>query len=270
MSDKLRNYSDIYFSCYIEETKSFDAVVTAHSLLYIASGELQIFLDGKKTTYKKGDTIFIRRNHNIKMIKKPASNGEPFKSTFFMLHKEFLKEHLKLVSIHKIENTLKLKDITKVTDSPLLTGLFSSLHIYFDSDTVPSDNLIRLKKEEALNALLQTDDIFYVHLFDFSDPWKPDIEEFVNKNFRDNLSIEEMAGLTARSIATFKRDFQKIFDTTPQRWIIKKRLDEAHRLIVQENLRSSDIYLDLGFKNLAHFSTAFKKKFGATPNLINK
>jgi AraC-like DNA-binding protein len=47
--------------------------------------------------------------------------------------------------------------------------------------------------------------------------------------------------------------------------LVKKRLQEAHFLIEKKNKRPSEIYLDLGFETLSHFSFAFKKQFGLTP-----
>lgn len=270
MDDIFKNYSDVYFCCYVEEMKSFNAVVTEHSLLYVASGELLITLNGSTTTYSKGEAVFIKRNHDIRMVKRPDKKGVPFKSSFFMLQRGFLKAQHKLIKKPHIKDVEKLPDVVRVTNSPMIKGLFLSLLTYFDSASEPSEKLMQLKKEEALNSLLETDESFYACLFDFSDPWKIDLEEFMNKNFKVNLSIAQLAGLTARSVASFKRDFTKVFDSTPQRWIMHLRLQEAHRLVTEEKLRPTDIYQDLGFKNLAHFSSAFKKEFGATPNNISK
>jgi AraC-like DNA-binding protein len=38
-------------------------------------------------------------------------------------------------------------------------------------------------------------------------------------------------------------------------------------LIKEKGRRASDIYLDLGFEDLSHFSFAFKKQFGVPPSL---
>lgn len=43
-----------------------------------------------------------------------------------------------------------------------------------------------------------------------------------------------------------------------------KRLKEAYYLIKNRDKKPSDIYLDLGFENLSHFYSSFKKKFGMT------
>jgi len=50
--------------------------------------------------------------------------------------------------------------------------------------------------------------------------------------------------------------------------LTKKRLEEAFFLIKQQNQRPADIYLELGFEDLSHFSFAFKKQVGVTPTSI--
>ncbi|GGC41989.1 hypothetical protein GCM10011386_37660 [Parapedobacter defluvii] len=47
--------------------------------------------------------------------------------------------------------------------------------------------------------------------------------------------------------------------------LIQKRLQEAYFLIEKKNKKPADIYLELRFETLSHFSYAFKKKFGQTP-----
>ena len=81
-----------------------------------------------------------------------------------------------------------------------------------------------------------------------------------------DLSVEQIAGFTGRSLAAFKRDFKKISEVPPQKWLIEKRLKVAHEKIRNENCKVSDVYLEVGFKNLSHFSSAYKKQFGMAPS----
>ncbi|WP_317194019.1 helix-turn-helix transcriptional regulator [Chryseobacterium sp. KMC2] len=64
-------------------------------------------------------------------------------------------------------------------------------------------------------------------LFDFGTPGRLDLEEFMQKNDKFNVNLERFAFLTGRSLSAFKRDFKKIFNETPNRWLIKRRLQEA-------------------------------------------
>lgn len=88
-------------------------------------------------------------------------------------------------------------------------------------------------------------------------------------HFHYNLPVEKFAGLTGRSLAGFKRDFQKIFGMAPRHWLLEKRLKEARSLIESKNKKPSAIYLDLGFESLSHFSYSFKKKYGKAPTALN-
>jgi AraC-like DNA-binding protein len=76
--------------------------------------------------------------------------------------------------------------------------------------------------------------------------------------------------MTGRSLSTFKREFKAIFNTSPGKWIMKKRLDEAYFLLDKEHKKSTDIYIDLGFEDLSHFSFVFKKEFGVSPSEVSR
>jgi len=77
--------------------------------------------------------------------------------------------------------------------------------------------------------------------------------------------MEEIASFTGRSLSTFKRDFKKISDLPPQKWLIQRRLRAAYEKIKEDGKRVSDVYMEVGFKNLSHFSVAFKKQYGFSP-----
>ena len=80
----------------------------------------------------------------------------------------------------------------------------------------------------------------------------------MNENYMYELTMEEMAHYTGRSLATFKRDFKKISDLTPEKWLIRKRLEVAYALMKEGGKKVVDVYAEVGFKNPSHFSTAFK------------
>ena len=83
-----------------------------------------------------------------------------------------------------------------------------------------------------------------------------------------DLSMEEIASYTGRSLATFKRDFAKVSDLTPQKWLIKRRLEAAHELIKSGKKKVTEACFDVGFKNLSHFSKVYKETYGYAPSMI--
>ena len=125
-----------------------------------------------------------------------------------------------------------------------------------------------LKTREAVELLLRLEPDFYEFLFDFSEPYKIDLENYMNAHYMFNIPMNQFARLTGRSLASFKRDFERVFGTSPGQWLQQKRLEEARYLIKEKGRKPSDVYLDVGFENLSHFSYSFKKAFGVAPSMV--
>lgn len=157
------------------------------------------------------------------------------------------------------------KKVFKLNPSPTIESLFQSLTPYFDSNIKPTEGVTHLKLLEGIYALLNSSEQF---LFDFADPWKIDLLEFLNENYMQEFSMEQIAAFTGRSLATFKRDFKKISSLTPQKWLINKRLEMAYIKLKEEKKKVQEVYSEVGFKNLSHFSTAFKKQYGIPPTEV--
>ena len=85
-----------------------------------------------------------------------------------------------------------------------------------------------------------------------------------------NSTLAEYAKLTCKSIPTFKRDFKKIFNDTPAKWVMKKRLNLATDLLENTPLSIGEITFECGFENQTHFSRVFKEKMGVSPSQFRK
>jgi len=101
-------------------------------------------------------------------------------------------------------------------------------------------------------------------------PVKADLKAFMPYHYKKGYSIQELAKITGRSQATFYRDFHKAFSMPPHKWITQQRLSEAKELLEKGEKSISQIYLELGYKDLSHFSKVFKKAFGVPPSKYPK
>jgi len=99
-------------------------------------------------------------------------------------------------------------------------------------------------------------------------PVRTDLTEIMETHFASPISIPELAYLSGRSLASFKRDFQAIYNMAPSNWIRNKRLNKAHEAIQSTRLPIADICYTLGFENTSHFSRLFKSHFGYPPSSI--
>jgi AraC-like DNA-binding protein len=96
-----------------------------------------------------------------------------------------------------------------------------------------------------------------------------DLADFIEQDYMFNMPLNKFSYLTGRSLTTFKRDFDKIYGVTPQRWLTKRRLKLAHYLLSESKQKPVDVYREVGFENLSHFSYAFRKQFGYAPKEIS-
>ena len=235
--------------------------IAEHTFAYIIKGVMHIYDGSKNYMLKSGECGIARKNHFAR-YKKEKENGDLEKVFVF-----FDEKFLRMFQVKHKKTALKFKSnetILRISKNNLMLNFIQSLLPYYDHGKI-NETFADLKREELLIILLQTQPGLAGLFFDYGIPEKINIEEFMNRNFKFNVSIERYAFMTGRSLSAFKRDFKTTFKDTPNRWLVKKRLQEAHFLIENKGKRPSEIYLELGFETLPHFSFAFKKQFGLTP-----
>ncbi|QIP13044.1 helix-turn-helix transcriptional regulator [Spirosoma aureum] len=256
----------ILYSCYHTRSREGEQFIPEHIFSYQIAGTLTMNDGNKEYIFNEGDFRFCKRNHLVKFNKQPPESGD-FKSISVYLDQETLR-NVSLEYGYKAEKHQEGDTILPLKPAPLYESYMNSLMPYDQLRQPANENLQSLKLREAILILLQTNPELKTVLFDFSEPGKIDLEGFMNKNFHFNVELKRFAYLTGRSLATFKRDFEKIFHSSPSRWLLQKRLQEAHYLIKEKGKAPSDVYLDLGFEDLSHFSFAFKKMYGSSPSRV--
>ncbi|PYF77024.1 helix-turn-helix domain-containing protein [Pedobacter nutrimenti] len=262
------NIQYINYSCYFNVFREGEQFVSHHSLSMIISGEMELN-DGKtRRIFRKGDVYFALKNHLLKFTKKPGGD-EQFKSLSIRFNDDMLRE-LSAAENYYPKERPKSAAFIDLSTSKYLLYFMQSLLQYQDLLENRAPELLSLKQKEALLLLFAHDINLKDLLFDLSDPHKINLQAFMEKNFHFNVNLDRFAYLTGRSLATFKRDFEKIFQTSPRNWLQQKRLKEAYYLIKEKQQRPGAVYLELGFEDFSHFSFAFKKEFGLAPSeLIN-
>lgn len=270
-ADKLRtiSYSGIFLSCFSDFSEKCIHATPEHVLLYLYSGEQVIEDRNNRITIQAGECAFIRRNHRLAMYKN-SKGDELYKGISLTFNRNLLREFYSRLKKSDLPKKVKISEenVFKIEQRADITSLFQSLAPYFDEHVKPTEGVTHLKLQEGIYTLLNNSDIFFPILFDFTEPWKVDIFEFLNDNYTDDLTMEQIASYTGRSLATFKRDFKKISNLTPQKWLIKKRLEAAYIKLKEEGKKVQEVYVEVGFKNPSHFSTAFKRQYGIPPNEV--
>jgi AraC-like DNA-binding protein len=253
---------DIKLSCYEDRFFTSDILFDQHMLVWFLSGETKIVQTDATYFFKKGDIFLIPRNQLATIINYPK-DGQPHKTVVMHLTTERLRAFYTGLDI-KIRTKAAPK-ILHFNDHPLLESCLASLIPYFDMQELPG-NIADLKISEAISILRTINKDIDAVLANFDEPGKIDLQDYMEKNFMFNLPLEKFGYLTGRSLTTFKRDFNKAFNSTPQRWLTQKRLELAHYQFTEKKKKPIDVCYEVGFENLSHFSFAFKKKYGYSPS----
>ena len=93
------------------------------------------------------------------------------------------------------------------------------------------------------------------------------VQEFINENLEEDLSLAELAEVADLSQFHFARAFRKSTGQTPQQYLMQQRIERAKQLLSKNDLPIVEISLRTGFKNQSHFTTLFRKFTKITPKL---
>ena len=240
-------------------------------IIYILSGEKTWSSNTRQWCVKKGEAIYVKKGASI--IK------QNFKEDFCMLGvffsddviKSSLKDEIKNIPIKNVIGADSFI-IDRINITIEFKSFFQSLLGYFYDTNKPLNSLLQLKAKELLLSLANSKDNLKIasYLKNTTLNDLPSLPNIMEANFHYNLSLEQFAKLCHRSKSSFKRDFKNHYNSSPGKWIIERRLKKAAELIKYNSDTISQIAYDCGFESGAHFSRAFKSKYGKTPSSYRK
>ena len=185
-------------------------------------------------------------------------------------HPEVLKE------VYKGSKPQQWKEIetpvTRVVVEMAATNLIKlyveGLKGLFENTEAATDDILILKLKEIILLLMRTDSypqISHMMRSMFSErtfSFKETIEAYLYTP----ATVENLATLTNTSVSTFKREFAKIYNAPPGRYIINRRVEKVAELLRVSDDPISSIGYDCGFSTPAHLTRVFKTKYNKTPS----
>ena len=91
---------------------------------------------------------------------------------------------------------------------------------------------------------------------------------FIESNLYQDFSSAELAAGVGMSLSTIQRMFQKELDTTPMKYVWRRRLEDSYLLLQTGRFSVSEVAYHIGFKDASAFTKAFVKKFSFPPSKI--
>jgi AraC-like DNA-binding protein len=234
-------------------------------------------IDGRKMWHtahgsydlKKGSCVFVQKGASI--IEQFFDIG--FCLVLFFIPDEFICETLKSRSEPIRKAIQDYGTLIHLDTTETLETFFLSMSAYFASTKEPDKGLLELKFRELILTL--ADNPHNAELLSYfcsllHEPSSVALQRVMESNYCFNLSLEQYAELSNRSLSAFKRDFQKAMHTTPGKWLLEKRLNHALQLLNNKDKSVSEVAFESGFESASHFTRAFKERYQATPTAIRK
>ena len=88
---------------------------------------------------------------------------------------------------------------------------------------------------------------------------------YIHENQAEELSLNRVAGVVNTSSFYFCKLFKRCTGMTFTNYVSRIRIEKAKNLLLNPNLRISEIGYEVGFQSLTHFNRVFKKIIGQSP-----
>ncbi|MCX2585648.1 AraC family transcriptional regulator [Pedobacter sp. MR22-3] len=236
-----------------------------HLLLFVLAGTNKLSY-GNQLLYVNQHEMILLKKSTVVHYQKIADSNNVFDCMMFSIPDGLLKSFLStsdLMMPSKTETTTVDEDSHPMNDR--LLSFAESLKPYFYDGEIVLPGQIRLKFMEMLYDVATCNTHLFQQILQLNKPMVAAIHDVMERHYMSSLTIKDFAYLSGRSLSSFKRDFQQIYNTSPEVWIRNKRLERAKTLLESTALNVSEIGNTLGFENISHFSKVFREKYSCSP-----
>lgn len=122
---------------------------------------------------------------------------------------------------------------------------------------------------EILHQLAKTDDYSLLNVDGYAFETEPQdsskidsIYKHINDNFKNHISLDEIADVASMTVPAFCRYFKKVTGKTFTKLVNEYRVVHATKLLYESQMSITDIAYECGFNNFSHFNKLFKENTG--------
>jgi len=214
------------------------------------------------------DTIFISDKSNYKMYIAPRIKRHCLSITFSKkwLSNNILEDNDSFSNLKEkicITESISMLDSMDASEKKIVQELLDlswkkSLGSFYIKSCVlkiVSDFFYKIKERET----------FSINNF-VLDTLITKVEKYLTNDFTGTLpNLKDLADKFSLSESTLKRHFKKTYGVNMSSYFISKKMEYARDLILQSNTNIAEAASLLGYRNINHFITIFKKHYGSFP-----
>jgi len=90
-------------------------------------------------------------------------------------------------------------------------------------------------------------------------------QDFIEENFQDKISVDQLADQFAIGRRSFERRFKKATNNTVMEYVQRVKIEAAKRSFESSRKNINEVMFDVGYTDTKAFRTIFKKITGLTP-----
>ena len=94
-------------------------------------------------------------------------------------------------------------------------------------------------------------------------------KRFLDENYHTDVSFPDLAKSCGYGYDYFRHRFKDAYGTSPQSYLISKRLEQAKLMLESSSKNCTEIAYLCGFSDSAQFSTMFRRAYGISPKRVS-
>ena len=266
---ELEGFEVIKTCTHISEQKG-SLFLQDHMLLVVLQGTYTVRYSKQEYTLRSNQMVVLRKS----IAREYDKSGDPENDhmceyIMFFIKDELLKEFAQMTNM-EVKASDEMSPVSIKDVNAQFRAFVASIQPYLQNGEGVDKGLAKLKMLELLYGLASTDKNLMRQMLQLIRHARTNINQVMENNYLNPVSVEGLAYLSGRSLSAFKRDFQAIYNTSPSKWIREKRLSKAKDLLNTTSMSVRDICYAIGFENPAHFSRIFKEYYGFSPTYLRQ
>ncbi|PST83656.1 hypothetical protein C7T94_14070 [Pedobacter yulinensis] len=237
--------------------------LTEHTLIFVISGQKLLHLPDQ--TFAAGPNQVVLLKKGIYVMAEYLENEPNFEAILLFLPAKILQT---MAASFVFPNAAALDmPFISFQSNELINMCKRQLRQYFFQPLQEADALLETKQKEMLLLLMSAGYRTEVGQFikAATSATAQDLDYVLTTYLLHPVSLAELASLTNRSLATFKRDFQRKYGCAPRKWMNRERLKQAGLLLNNTDRQIAEIATACGFENTSYFIRIFRNQYGMTP-----
>ncbi|MEM6963330.1 MAG: helix-turn-helix domain-containing protein [Bacteroidota bacterium] len=244
---------------------------------FMIKGNKHIHMEGLgKFKYSPGSSLIVPSHTDLSIDFPTASTTNPTQCLAFVPDEDLVEE-AKFSFYNQTDASMKIEEEVHLNNGYLLEDIgimrtIQNLVFLFQENNEHRDYFINLTTKELIVRILQSKARhFFLQQFNSSENAMSRVARYIRDHIDQPLTIDALSDVAVMSRTKFYNQFKTIFGVSPNKYIIKEKIEKAKSLLAyKKNQSVSEVAYSLGYSDSAYFTKQFKAITGISPLAFQK